>query len=406
MTIADPRALLNDFHDSRNRFNIFTHERLLDYRKIAQLLEKQGSQPLPVELIELSDTADTIDTIAPFEAEFPAPDHAKHYTFKRRMVRTRPLALYRLRDVTLRIARNAQRRWRIEFYLFDKQKRLINGLFFGARPQWVEPTVSLPGTTAFIDDFFAGTNISHLLFDKYPRAYWAGEKTSPDRYALFKSHSYAEALYARCGDTLIGLLPLVSDGGIHFEELILCQNSFGGLIHPGHAGSAIHRAAWHSLRAALGIGQSQRQPEKRIFIDRQSAKGRRVKNWNTIAQRMENAGILLTDPGQHDFEAQVDIFKNCRVIAGVHGAGLTNMIFMPPGGTVIEILPACYGTQTYWWMAHLLGHDYRAIVVDDDANTQVDPDRWTHDNLFGRHDVIMHSAQADRLMRLVDRKPL
>lgn len=37
------------------------------------------------------------------------------------------------------------------------------------------------------------------------------------------------------------------------------------------------------------------------------------------------------------FVDQINYFSNVKVLAGVTGAGLTNAVFMPPGGTVIEL---------------------------------------------------------------------
>jgi capsular polysaccharide biosynthesis protein len=62
-----------------------------------------------------------------------------------------------------------------------------------------------------------------------------------------------------------------------------------------------------------------------------------------------------------------------RVLVGQHGAGLANMVFMKPGGTVIEIHPPLPGEAilTFKRMARACGHDYR-IVPQSATHAPVD----------------------------------
>jgi hypothetical protein len=42
-------------------------------------------------------------------------------------------------------------------------------------------------------------------------------------------------------------------------------------------------------------------------------------------------------------ECQVELFSRTSVLIGMHGAGFTNSIFMPPGGAIVEIVPSTEG---------------------------------------------------------------
>ena len=42
-------------------------------------------------------------------------------------------------------------------------------------------------------------------------------------------------------------------------------------------------------------------------------------------------------------QCQIGLFSQANIVIGMHGAGLANMIFMPPGGLVVEITPQTDG---------------------------------------------------------------
>jgi hypothetical protein len=46
-----------------------------------------------------------------------------------------------------------------------------------------------------------------------------------------------------------------------------------------------------------------------------------------------------------DMDRVAETVNSCDVLAGVHGAGLTNMVFLPHNATVVQIIP--YGKMTY-----------------------------------------------------------
>ena len=66
-----------------------------------------------------------------------------------------------------------------------------------------------------------------------------------------------------------------------------------------------------------------------------------------------------------DFAKQVDLCRAAEIIGGLHGAGLTNMLFMPGGGTVLEIRKtADTHSNCYFSMASALNHRYYYALAD------------------------------------------
>jgi hypothetical protein len=63
--------------------------------------------------------------------------------------------------------------------------------------------------------------------------------------------------------------------------------------------------------------------------------------------------IIVDD--EVDFEEQVKMFAGTGVLISVHGAGLMNQIFMPPGSVTIEIFPNHVKHVLYERVAHYSG---------------------------------------------------
>ena len=72
-------------------------------------------------------------------------------------------------------------------------------------------------------------------------------------------------------------------------------------------------------------------------------------------------------PGRLPVADQVALFSETQIVAGPHGAGLTNLIFMPEGGAVVEILRPGWTQGTYAWLSYLGGHAYWHVVSDETA---------------------------------------
>ena len=63
--------------------------------------------------------------------------------------------------------------------------------------------------------------------------------------------------------------------------------------------------------------------------------------------------IIVDD--EVDFEDQVRMFATTGLLVSVHGAGLMNQIFMPPGSVTIEIFPNHVKHVLYERIAHYAG---------------------------------------------------
>jgi len=114
---------------------------------------------------------------------------------------------------------------------------------------------------------------------------------------------------------------------------------------------------------------------KKLFIRRKHH--RNIKNDRAIEIMLSNLGyetICTEDFLQID---QIKIFSSAQAVVATHGAGLTNMLFMPPGSTVIELMPHLEARPFYWMMAQKLHHRYAVLMctaVDGHFNGSIEVD--------------------------------
>jgi capsular polysaccharide biosynthesis protein len=76
---------------------------------------------------------------------------------------------------------------------------------------------------------------------------------------------------------------------------------------------------------------------ERIYISRGRAPKRRILNEDAVRELMEQFGFKTIYAEDHSFADQVRICSRARYLVSNHGAGLTNMLFMPVGSSVLEL---------------------------------------------------------------------
>lgn len=97
----------------------------------------------------------------------------------------------------------------------------------------------------------------------------------------------------------------------------------------------------------------------RLFVTRAEAPKRRLLNENELLPILTRRGFESVCMEKLPFSQQVKLASACRIIAGLHGAGLTHMLWAGEGASVLEIRGA---TETrnncFFSLASDLGHRY------------------------------------------------
>ena len=89
--------------------------------------------------------------------------------------------------------------------------------------------------------------------------------------------------------------------------------------------------------------------------------------------------IELIDFAERPLSEQLAVIRNTDVLAGVHGAGLTHAMFLPPESAVVEIEPPDMTFRGFRSLAKLGGHQYFSSHGQTDDAEEVSGDwHWDH----------------------------
>ncbi len=100
-------------------------------------------------------------------------------------------------------------------------------------------------------------------------------------------------------------------------------------------------------------------PQRRIYISRENARIRKVLNEPELISALKGFNFEIINSEDFSLEDQVSMFNSCEVLVSIHGSGLTNTLFMPPGSKVVEFRKKeAPGNQCYWHLAGSLDIPY------------------------------------------------
>jgi hypothetical protein len=144
------------------------------------------------------------------------------------------------------------------------------------------------------------------------------------------------------------------DTPIRVQKLLLSEKIKGGLM------TASDLAILKNFRERFPVSDF---IESKIFIYRSDPAGssrytqRGLEKQKVFMDRLISEGFQIVKLEDMSFRDQIRMFSQAGHVAGFHGAGLANQIWMPPGGKVTEYV-GTRRTQHFRHLARLAGHDY------------------------------------------------
>ena len=144
-----------------------------------------------------------------------------------------------------------------------------------------------------------------------------------------------------------------TDGTLLFCRKVIFPRRFTGMT-PWKA---------QCLRQLFGVIGRPRG-KKRIYVARGGAPRRRVLNEAAVEKLLAGYGFISINPGALSVSEQVALFADAEIVAGPHGAGLTNCVFMAPGGAIVEMTHDQRVVWTYHEVAGAAGLSYACVIND------------------------------------------
>jgi capsular polysaccharide biosynthesis protein len=112
-----------------------------------------------------------------------------------------------------------------------------------------------------------------------------------------------------------------------------------------------------------GYGLKPQRARRRIYVNRADARKRRLRNERDLLPLFAAKGFESVAAASLSFRDQVALFGEAAAIAGPHGAGLSHILFAPPGVQVLEIFPADKAFDIdYFYLAKSTGGIYDAVI--------------------------------------------
>ncbi|KAG8046162.1 hypothetical protein GUJ93_ZPchr0008g13099 [Zizania palustris] len=127
----------------------------------------------------------------------------------------------------------------------------------------------------------------------------------------------------------------------HVQVGLSCHSDFS--IDPRRAPNGYSMLDFtRFMRETYGLPRAVAAPGARrprlLVIAR--ARTRRFVNTEEIVSGAELAGFeVAVSEGEQEVAPFAELANTCDAMVGVHGAGLTNMVFLPTGGVVIQVVP-------------------------------------------------------------------
>jgi protein O-GlcNAc transferase len=125
--------------------------------------------------------------------------------------------------------------------------------------------------------------------------------------------------------------------------------------------------------------------EKRRLLDKE-------RHIQLLRSKYPNVKINLLDLAEYSMSDQVRIASESDILAGVHGAGLTHVIFQRPGSTLVEIIPNNFNHKGFRNLAKMRGLKYFSTHASS-LSEKIKRGNWQEDDVY---------LEAERFLELMD----
>lgn len=109
----------------------------------------------------------------------------------------------------------------------------------------------------------------------------------------------------------------------------------------------------------------------KVYISRKRSEKRKVVNEGQVEGLLRKYGFDCVNNEELDFHEQVSLFSRAQYVISIHGAGLTNMLFMKENSKVLELYKKPTNNNdwhsfAFWYMSNALGFEYHQQVCEPD----------------------------------------
>lgn len=267
------------------------------------------------------------------------------------------------------------------------ESRLINEKLKFADSRMISGSVAVITTCGY-------NNFHHWNYDCIPRLHMLMQVMNLDDIDYFVIHN-SNLPYQLQSLELLGIQndKIIS---INADEVITA----GLLIVPSLPSPLGTVSPWvvGFLRGLYLKGKNNNQEwHKRIYISRKNVKSRKVINNDEFLNCLRYFGFTEIFPEDYSVVELAGIVNKTDVILSIHGSGLSNICFMSPNTTVIDILAPFHQDSYYWQISNLCQGRYIGFFAEGDhPDDDLDLVKLNIDD-----DLIVNVSELNKLLEYV-----
>lgn len=258
-----------------------------------------------------------------------------------------------------------------ESLVLTSQGRIVLHNWKGLLQLWLRfKKQTLPAGQPYVRVHTSYRGYYHWLLESVPKLLEA-QRTLPN-FTLLLPASYTDAFYA---DTL-RLLNVSTIARLEPQTMYRVPDLALPVLAEaqGDYSAPAMREVKAVLLAAAGIGEEAPASPTRLYISRRKAPRRKVLNEAEVEQLLRRYDFACVCFEDFTFEDQLRLCASANVLVSMHGAGLSNMLFMPEHSTVVEFRKFDDGLNYFFTgLGATLGHQYHLLyskAADEQQSVQ------------------------------------
>ncbi|MGF1494385.1 MAG: DUF563 domain-containing protein [Microcoleaceae cyanobacterium] len=154
----------------------------------------------------------------------------------------------------------------------------------------------------------------------------------------------------------LGRVLFLGRGTYHFQKLhFLSRLSTAGDVSP-------LSIQWLNQKFPVASRNEFLPHKRRIYVSRRDAKTRYLTNDAEVQAVLSQFGFETITMSDYSLAQQIELFRQAEFVIGSHGAAFANLVFTPPGATLIEFFQVGHCHQAYYRIASLKGIQYGFLV--------------------------------------------
>ncbi|MGI4862331.1 MAG: glycosyltransferase family 61 protein [Janthinobacterium lividum] len=246
--------------------------------------------------------------------------------------------------------------------------------------QWLAPKqrVKRLAKAALMHDIWAAQNYYHWLVESLPRLLML-RKAFPDIEILLPTPTPAFIKETLALLNFTKFIPIAEGEFFKIDSLIIPQKLPFLDLQLEDAATEKHEFGLQAVREKLLHNlpkTTHTAPHRRVYVSRAHQPFRRVRNEEEIKDVLRKYDFETFYFEELSFAQQVDLMQETAVLVGLHGANLTNLMFMQPGTKIVELMNIDSGRLLfYFFMSSYFSLDYYCMPcnsVDEITTNQTD----------------------------------